>query len=145
MANFCSNCGKKIKPESKFCGSCGLPIEIEKTVIGYWQAKEYDTHDDYSRKIKGSLALTKKEIVFFRYAAFSGKAKKWRTIPISSIKSIARTPIFNLVMIRYNKAPKGSGALRRFFSNRTMSYKISDWQSFVENIRKLNPNIKIKC
>lgn len=113
-------------------------------VIGYWEAKEMNMSDDYGRNIKGSLALTKSELVFFRYTLLSGKAKEWRRILISGIKSIVRARLLNIITISYNRASPGSGGFRRFLGRRKISYKIKDWQTFIENIRKLNPNIKIK-
>ena len=155
MANFCSNCGEELKQDDKFCPSCGLSTEASLNnkageqkqgpgVIGYWEAKEIDTGDDYGSNIKGSLALTQQEIIFFRYAWLSKKPKERRRISILKIKSIVRTPIFNIITISHNKAPERSGAWRRFFSKRKISYKIKNWQSFVDNIKKINPSIKIK-
>jgi len=51
----------------------------------------------------------------------------------------------NITTIKYNKAPQGSGGLRKFFSGRNVMLKISDWKSFIENIRSLNTNIIIKA
>ncbi len=114
-------------------------------VIGYWEAKEVDAGDGYGQNIKGSLALGRNEIIFYRNKFFSGGTKEWRRIPIRGIKSIYRTPILNLVSIKYNKKPEKTGFFSRIFNSKTISYKIKDWQSFIENIRRLNPNIKIKC
>ncbi len=149
MAKFCSKCGTRLKAGAKFCSSCGnTPINNEtkasENIIGYWDAKEHDNSDDYSKRIKGSLALSKDEIVFFRYAAISGNPKKWRTIPLNGIKSITRIPIFSLIMIKYNRKPGKTGFFSKVFNGRNISYKISNWQSFIENIKRLNPNIKIK-
>lgn len=142
MANFCPNCGAKTS--GKFCSECGASSAKKSGLIGYWQAKELDTGDDYGRKLKGNIALTNDEIIFYRYKFFSGKAKAWRRIPIKGIKSIYRTRIFNLISIRYNKKPEKTGLFSRFFNSRTISYKINNWETFIENIKKLNPNIKIK-
>jgi len=142
MANFCTNCGAKLT--GKFCTKCGTPSEKQKGLIGYWQAKEVNNGgDDYGGNIKGTIGLTNDSIIFYRYKFFSGKARAWRTIPIRGIKSISRTPIFNLINIRYSWKPEKTGFFAKLFYSRTLSYKIKDYQSLIENIRKLNPNIKI--
>jgi len=142
MANFCSNCGAKLS--GKFCSKCGASSGKQKGLIGYWQAKEIDRGDDYGANIKGSIGLTNDSIIFYRYGFLSGKAKAWRTIPLKGVKSISRTPIFNLISIRYNRKPEKTGFFAKIFYSRTISYKIKDYQSLIENIRRLNPNIKIK-
>jgi len=134
--------------EDKFCPSCGAKLgtqsSVQPSAVRYWQAKEIDTGDDYGQNIKGSLALGKNEIIFYRNKFFSGGTKEWRRIPIRGIKSIHRTSILNLVTIKYNRKPEKTGFLSRIFNSRTISYKIKDWQTFIENIRRLNPSIKIK-
>lgn len=146
MAKFCSNCGVKLKINAKFCSGCGevLKNTISLDVIGCWDAKEYDNSDDYSKRTKGSLSLSSEEIVFFKYAVISGKAKKLRTIPLAGVKSVVRTPIFNLITIKYNRKPEKTSFCSKLFNGRNVSYKINNWRTFLENIQKLKPNIKIK-
>jgi len=131
----------------KFCPSCGTKLgtqpSVQPSVIGYWQAKEIDT-DEAGSSRKGVLSLTKDSLVFFIYKFFSKEPKERRRIAISSIKSIIKTPILNMFTIRYNKAPASAGALKRFVGMRSIAFKIKNWESFIENIRTLNPNIKIK-
>ena len=147
MADFCSNCGAEMGIRDKFCPSCGTEIgaqpSVQPSAIGHWQAKQIDTDEGGSSR-KGTLSLTKDSLVFFVYGFFSKEPKERRRIAISSIKSIIRTPIFNMFTVRYNKASAGAGALRRFVGMRSASYKIKNWESFIQNIRVLNPNIKIK-
>lgn len=114
-------------------------------MVRYWEAREVNNSgDDYSSNIKGSLAVGENEIVFYRNKFLSGKTKAWRTIPIRGIKSIYRTRIFNIVTIKYNRKPEKPGFFSKFFNSTSTSYKISDWQSFIQNIQSLNPNIKIR-
>jgi len=140
MASFCSECGEELKT-GKFCASCGSSVLTK--VANYWPAKEIDTGDGYSQNFKGSLALGQNEIIFYRDKFFSG-TKEWRRIPLRGIKSITRTPIFNLVTIKYNRKPEKTGFWSKLFNKKTVSYKISNWQTFLENIQRLNLNIKIK-
>lgn len=146
MANFCSSCGAKIGARDKFCPSCGSPASVKASTsaVGHWEAKEINT-DEAGSSRKGTLSLSKDYLIFYSYGFFSGKAKEWRRIPIVKIKSVTRSPIFKMVTFKYNKAPSGAGGFRRFFSKRVISFRIKDWQSLIENIRRLNPNIKIKC
>lgn len=139
MGNFCSNCGSRMKGE--FCSSCGENNQKLK----YWEATEIDQSDDYRKKLKGSLALNQREIVFYRDKFLSGESKIYRRIPLAGIKSITRTSIFNLTMIKYNQKPEKTGFWSKVFNKRTISYKIKDWQSFIESIQRLNLNIKIRC
>ena len=147
MANFCSKCRTKIGAEDKFCPSCGTGIgtqpPAQPSVIGHWEAKQIDTGDDYGQNIKGVLTLSKNEIVFYKNKFFSGRTKEWRRIPIRGIKSIYRTRIFNLINIKYNRKPEKTGLFSRIFNSKTVSYKIKGWESFIQNIRPLSPNIKI--
>jgi len=147
MANFCSNCRTKVGVEDKFCPSCGTEIGMQPSaqpsVIGHWQAKQVETDEGGSSR-KGTLSLSKDYLIFYIYGFFSKEPKERRRIAISSIKSIIRTPIFHMLTIKYNRAPAGAGALRRFVGMRSISYKIKDWESFIQNIRTLSPNIKIK-
>ena len=132
---------------NKFCPSCGAETgtqsSAQPSVIGHWIAKEIDTDESGSSR-KGTLSLTKDYLIFYVYGFFSNKAKERRRIAILNIKSIKRTPVLNFFMICYNKAPAGAGALRRFVGKRHITLKIKNWESFIENIRTLNPNIKIK-
>ncbi len=137
MANFCSNCGAKMS--GRFCSECGSSLQT----TGHWQAKEIDTGEG-AHNVKGTLSLSNDYLVFFSYAFISGKAKERRRIPLSGIKSIIRTPILNTFTIRYNRASKGSNWLRRFIGMRSVCFKIKNWEPLIENIRRLNPNIKIK-
>jgi len=131
----------------KFCPSCGAEIgtqpSAQPSAIGHWQAKQIDT-DEAGSSRKGILSLSKDYLIFYVYGFFSKESKERRRIAISSIKSIIRTPILNMFTIRYNKAPAGAGALKRFVGMRSIAFKIKNWESFIENIRTLNPNIKIK-
>ena len=112
-------------------------------VIGYWPAKEVTSGgEDYGKTIKGSLAVGQREVIFYANKFLSSKTKEWRRIPIAGIKSIYRTPIFNLTTIRYNKKPEKKGFFSRIFNSKSASYRISNWESFIENIKRLNPNIK---
>jgi len=143
MSNFCPNCGAKIK--GKFCTGCGATsAKVSVNQNRYWQAKEIDSGDGYGSNIKGSLVVNENEIIFYRNKFFSGKTKEWKRIPIRGIKSIYRTPIFNVITIKYNRKPEKTGFFSKIFNSRTIGYKIGDWQSFIESIRKLNSNIKIK-
>jgi len=145
MNKFCPNCGSRLKTEGKFCPSCGRSIAMpikSNLVIGYWPAKEVTSGEDYGKSIKGSLAVGQKEIIFYADKFFSKKSKEWRKIPITGIKSIYRTPIFNITTIRYNQKPGKRSFFSRIFNGRNVSYKISNWQSFIENVKRLNPNIK---
>lgn len=110
----------------------------------YWEAKEIDTGDGYGSNIKGSLAVGENEIVFYKNKFLSGKTKAWRTIPIKGIKSIYRTPLFNITTIKYNRKPEKTGFWSRLFNGRTIGYKINDWQSFIQAVQEINPNIKIR-
>ncbi len=147
MGNFCSKCRTKIGTEDKFCPSCGKEIGMQSSpqlsAIGHWQAKQIDT-DEAGSSSKGTLSLSKDYLIFYVYGFFSKEPKERRRIVISSIKSIVRTPIFNMLTIKYNRAPTDAGALRRFVGMRSVSYKIKNWESFIQNIRALSPNIKIK-
>jgi len=131
----------------KFCPSCGTEIgtqpSAQPSIIGHWQAKQIDT-DEAGSSRKGTLSLSKDYLIFYVYGFFSKEPKERRRIAISNIRSIIRTPIFNMFTVKYNKAPTGAGALRRFVGMRSVSYKIKNWESFIENIRQLNPNIKVK-
>jgi len=143
MANFCPNCGLKMK--GKFCSGCGTaPAETTSGLIGRWEAKYIDNTEG-SSNYKGTISLTKTELTFHSYGFFTGDPKEKYRIPLSQIKSITRMPLFNITTIKYNKAPQGSGGLRKFFSGRNVMLKISDWKSFIENIRSLNTNIIIKA
>jgi len=146
MANFCSNCRTKIEAGDKFCPSCGSPVFAKASAgaVGHWEAKEIDTGDGYGQSIKGVLTLSRNEIIFYRNKFFSGKTKEWRRIPIRGIKSIYRMPVFNLISIKYNRKPEKTGFFSRIFNSKTISYKIKNWESFIQNIRPLSPNIKIK-
>jgi len=148
MANFCSKCRTKMGAEDRFCPSCGeetgMQLSAQSSAIGHWQAKEIDNGDGYGQSMKGVLALEKNEVVFYRNKFFSGNTKEWRRIAIRGIKSIYRTPIFNLITIKYNRKPEKTGFFSRIFYSRTISYKIENWESFIQNIRSLSPNIKIK-
>ena len=147
MANFCSKCRTKIGAGDKFCPSCGTEIgtqsSAQPSIIGHWQAKQINT-DEGGSSSKGTLSLSKDYLIFYVYGFFSKEPKERRRIAILSIKSITRTPILNMITVKYNKAPAGAGALRRFVGMRSVSYKIKDWESFIQNIRMLSPNIKIK-
>lgn len=131
----------------KFCPSCGTKLGAQSSVqlseIGHWQVKRIDTDEGGSSR-KGTLSLSKDYLIFYVYGFFSKEPKEDRRIAISSIKSIIRTPILNMFTIRYNKAPAGAGALRRFVGMRSTAFKIKNWESFIQNIRPLSPNIKIK-
>lgn len=133
---------------NKFCPSCGTELKTQSStqssVIGHWEAKQIDTGDDYGQNIKGVLTLSRNEIIFYKNKFFSGGTKEWRRIPIRGIKSIHRTRIFNLVTIKYNRRLEKTGFFSRIFNSKTISYKIKNWESFIQNIRTLNPNIKIK-
>ena len=140
MANFCSNCGAKIK--GKFCTGCGAVFtKASASHARYWQAKEVDTGDGYGQGIKGSLAIDENEIIFYRNKFLSPTTKEWRRIPIMGIKSIIRTPVFNFITIKYNRKPEKTGFFSRIFNSRTISYKIKDWQSFVQNVKSLNTKL----
>jgi len=134
--------------EDKFCPSCGAKLSTQSSaqssVIGHWEAKEIDTGDGYGQSIKGVLTLSRNEIIFYRNKFFSGSTKEWRRIPIKGIKSIYRVPVFNLINIKYNRKPEKTGLLSRIFNSKAISYKIKNWESFIQNIRPLSPNIKIK-
>lgn len=147
MANFCSKCRTKIGAEDKFCPSCGTEIgtqpPAQPSAIGHWQAKEIDTGEGRSSQ-KGTLSLSKDYLIFYVYSFFSKEPKERRRIAILNIKSVTRTPILNMFTIRYNRASAGAGALRRFVGMRSVSYKIKNWELFIQNIRTLSPNIKIK-
>jgi len=143
MGNFCSNCGAKIK--GKFCTRCGATFaKASASQARYWRAKEIDSGDGYGSNIKGSLALGENEIIFYRNKFFSGKTKESRKIPIRGIESIYRTRILNIITIKYNRKPEKTGFFSRIFNSRRISYKINDWQSFIQNIKSLNTDIKIK-
>ena len=146
MSNFCQNCGIKLKSGIKFCSSCGKAVStpLFQRAVSYWSAKEVDTGDDYRQNTKGSLALSQEEIIFYKDKFLSSKTKEWRRIPIKGIKSIYRTPIFNLITIKYNRKPEKTGFWSKLFNKRNISYKVSNWKSFLENIQRLGPNIKIK-
>ena len=155
MANFCSKCRTKMGEGDKFCPSCGSPAFAKGPrlssaespsagAVGHWEAKEIDTGDGYGQSIKGVLTLSKNEIIFYRNKFFSGSTKEWRRIPIRGIKSIYRAPVFNLISIKYNRKPEKTGLLSRIFNSKAISYKIKGWESFIQNIRPLSPNIKIK-
>ncbi len=145
MANFCSKCRTKMGKEDRFCPSCGSPAfaKVSADTVGHWQAKQIDTDEGGSSR-KGTLSLSKDYLIFYVYGFFSKEPKERRRIAISSIKSIVRTPILNMITVRYNKAPASAGVLRRFVGMRNVSYKIKNWESFIQNIRTLSPNIKIK-
>jgi len=131
----------------KFCPSCGAESGAQSSAqssIGHWEAKEIDTGDSYGQSIKGVLTLSKNEIIFYRNKFFSGKTKEWRRIPIRGIKSIYRMPVFNLISIKYNRKPEKTGLVSRIFNSKAISYKIKGWESFIQSIRPLSPNIKIK-
>ena len=144
MAKFCPDCGNRLNVGSKFCSSCGSSAvnSAENSVIGYWPAKEVTSGEDYGKNIKGNLAVGKEEIIFYADKFFSSKSKEWRRIPIRGIKSIHHIPIFNMTTIRYNRKPEKTGFFSRIFNGRNVSYKIFNRKSFIENIKKLNPNIK---
>jgi len=141
MPNFCSNCGAKIK--GKFCSSCGQSVKDPSGLVGYWQAKHIDTSEGQASR-KGVITLSKTELIFHYYGFFSGKAKERYRIPIKQIKSIIRTSLLNWTTIKFNKASEESSGFKKFFNKRTIVFKISDWQSFIQNIQILNSNIKIK-
>lgn len=134
MANFCSNCGAEIKGE--FCSRCTNQVRR-------WEAKYIDNTEG-SSNYKGTISLSSSELTFHSYGLLSGNPKERYRIPLTQIKSITRTPLLNIITIKFNKAPQESGALRKFFGSRNIMLKIIDWQSFIQNIQSLNSNIKIK-
>ncbi len=134
----------------KFCPACGGEAggPAVSPAGEFWPAKEVST-DEAGSSRKGVLGISGSDLIFYVYGFFSGQPKESRKITISRIKSIVRTPVFNMLTISYNRAPEGSGALRRFIGMRRVTFKIKNWQTFIEKIKELssqiNPKIKIKC
>ena len=141
MANFCQNCGSRLKSGDRFCISCGAKLEAGDEIIGQWEVKEQDQAGVGGRR--GTLLLTRNELIFLsRIGLFSKKQKEYCRIPLSKIKKVYKMPLFNLVSITYGKAPSKAGAFRRFFGKRCLNLKMANPKLFIQKIKQLNPNIK---
>jgi hypothetical protein len=87
--SYCENCGKELKPTSKFCGRCGFPVNLDAQVTppgspepvaaAPQPAPQAGNATDKSEQVLGVLVLRKPKS-FGRYDSFSGVLTSQRLI-----------------------------------------------------------------
>ena len=117
----------------------------EASIVTWREAKFYGSSGEDSAVYKGYLLMTEDRLIFVSRKGLLKSVRIRYDMDVSNITSVSKIPLTNRFIIHANTADKDSGFIKKMLYSKTAQIHIEDGKSFVEEMAKLNPSIKMKC